>query len=130
VRIADIIDGTSNTILLYERSGGATIYFKTMGVTSSPYDLLGKANGGGWADFLGGENWTKGCLYDGNVPPNGGPCAVNCSNMNGAGLHCFHTGGAHILLADGSVRFLSENVAQFTLAGLITIRKSEIFGEF
>jgi len=50
-------------------------------------------------------------------------------NRNGAGSE--HEGGAHVLLADGSVRFLSENVDQFSVLNALTsIGGGEIIGEF
>lgn len=130
VRFADIGDGASNTILSFERTGGATIYQKAIANTVPPYDILGKANGGGWADIAGGENWIKGSLYDGTQPQQGGPCAINCTNLNGEGLYSFHTGGAHVVLADGSVRFISQNISQFVLGSLITRNHGETIGDF
>jgi prepilin-type N-terminal cleavage/methylation domain-containing protein len=130
IRLADIRDGASNTILSFERTGGAVIYQKGVAVTAFPYNLLGQANGGGWADIAGGENWICGALYDGTQPNQGGPCAVNCTNQNGAGLYSFHPGGAHVVLADGAVRFIGANISQFTLASLITRMHGEPIGEF
>jgi prepilin-type N-terminal cleavage/methylation domain-containing protein/prepilin-type processing-associated H-X9-DG protein len=130
VRFADILDGQSNTILSFERTGGPTIYQNGKGMSGSPWNILGPANGGGWADLGGGENWIKGALYDGTQPSQGGPCAVNCTNQNGAGLYSFHTGGAHVVLADGSVRFIQQNISQFTLGSLMTRSHSEPVGDF
>jgi hypothetical protein len=130
VRFADITDGASNTILSFERTGGAVIYQKGVAVTAFPYNLYGQANGGGWADLAGGENWISGALYDGTQPQQGGPCAVNCTNIHGAGLYAFHVGGAHVVLADGSVRFIGQNISQFTLASLITRTHGEPIGNF
>jgi len=131
-RMRDITDGTSNTILIGERTGGTNIYRKTQ-VDTTLTGLLGPVNGGGWGDILNGENWIAGALIDGTpspLAPNGGPCAVNCSNARGAGLHSFHVGGAQILLADGAVRFISENISAYVLSGLVTKKKAEIIGEF
>lgn len=51
--------------------------------------------------------------------------------QNAWGAGSFHVGGAHILLADGSVRFISENVDRVgVVAALISIKGSEILPEF
>ena len=42
----------------------------------------------------------------------------------------YHTGGAHFLLCDGSVRFLSQNMDLVTLKSLATRAKGEVVGEF
>ena len=47
--------------------------------------------------------------------------------------HCFgsyHVGGAHFLMVDGTVRFISENVSLFTLTYLGTKAGNETVGEF
>jgi prepilin-type processing-associated H-X9-DG protein len=64
-----------------------------------------------------------------------GPCAVNCTNgldvgtvfphpvygANGTGeTFSFHTGGANVLLGDGSVRFVNANVNIVVYAALVT----------
>ena len=62
-------------------------------------------------------------------------CAINCTNMMngdagydvGKGWYSFHPGGVHILLADGTVRFLNENTSNFVVMGLITGAKGETF---
>ena len=121
----DITDGTSNTFLFGERTGGVTLYYKTKPAALPA--ILGQTNGGGWADALAFEHWLGGSLYDGTA--NGGPCGM-CTNIRGNGFHSFHTGGCQFAMADGSVRFVSENIAQSTFAGLITMGKGEIPGEF
>jgi prepilin-type N-terminal cleavage/methylation domain-containing protein len=124
---ASLTDGVSSTILLGERTGSSTIHRKLL-PDPTLTNLYGKANGGGWGDFLNGEHWLEGALDDGT--PGGGPCPINCTNLRGAGFHAFHPDGAHFLLGDGSVRFLSQNVSAMTFASLITRAKGEIISEF
>ncbi len=128
-KIATITDGTSNTVMLGERSGGGAIYHKKALFDNGP-DIFTATNGGGWGDGFNGENWLQGALYDGTHQSGGGPCPINCTNLLGDGYHSFHDGGCHFLLADGGVRFINANIAAFTLAGLITKKKGEIIGEF
>jgi prepilin-type N-terminal cleavage/methylation domain-containing protein len=124
-RMRDLVDGTSNTFLFGERTGGVKLYYKN-NVANLPA-ILGQTNGGGWADALAFEHWLQGSLYDGTG--NGGPCAM-CTNIRGNGFHSFHTGGCQFAMCDGAVKFVSENIAQSVFAGAITRKKGEIPGEF
>ncbi len=132
-RIAEIRDGTSNTILLAERVGFPNVYGKggvIFATPSSPAPLndLAKANGGGWGDLLGPDMWIIGSLTTGpTLPDNGGPCAINCSSLKPDGFFSFHPGGVHTLLADASVRFVSETTDAFVIASAITKGKGETF---
>ncbi|MHB0959987.1 MAG: DUF1559 family PulG-like putative transporter [Pirellulaceae bacterium] len=121
---AQMKDGSSNTIMIGERLGGSDIYFRRTQVDLGPLNFL---NGGGWADFLNGEHWMAGSLYDGTPGPDGGPCPINCSNLRGAGFYSFHPAGAHFLLGDGSVKFIMESVSAHTFASMITRKKGEAF---
>lgn len=118
-RMSDILDGTSNTILIGERTGGNAIYVGRLQRAVTPYDLLGRANGGGWGDILNGEHWPAGSIRNETAPLEG-PCAINCTNRRGAGFHSFHPGGAMFLMADGSVQFISDSVDAFRFAAGIT----------
>ncbi len=128
-KMRQIIDGTSSTILLGERAGGSIIYRKRK-QDSALTSAVGFLNGGGWGDLLNGEHWLAGSLYDGNPGADGGPCGINCTNLRSLGFYSFHPGGAHFVMADGHVQFLSENLNQFILAALITRAKGEVVGEF
>jgi prepilin-type N-terminal cleavage/methylation domain-containing protein len=124
-RLADIIDGQTQTVLIAERTGGDKIYSKLGEVPAlAPYAAV---NGGGWGDALNGEHWLSGTLHSGlPVPPQEGPCAINCTNLRGYGLHSFHPGGCHFLMADASVQFVSQTASALIVAGRITREKREV----
>lgn len=124
-RMADVSDGTSNTVMIGERVGGSDIYQKWK---IAPWDpVINPANGGGWGDVLSGENYLRGALWDGSSGPNGGPCGINCTNRRGEGFFCFHPGICQFILCDASVRPLAETVDQYTLASIITRDAGEVF---
>jgi len=137
-RIAKITDGTSNTIMLYEKAGRnntwvlgqqqqITSTIQTMGGLGGQVVSNNLNGGGGWGDWLNYE-WLSGVQPNGIDPNNagatgypsgmqGGPCVVNCSNTNESGIYAFHVGGGHALFADGTVRFISANVNADNFAG-------------
>ncbi|HID24130.1 MAG TPA: DUF1559 domain-containing protein [Planctomycetaceae bacterium] len=125
-RIRSITDGTSNTLQIIELSARNELWRVGARVSSSDLEAQTQAlvGGGGWADPFK-ELWVEGRLYDGTPGPDGGPCAINCSNYRGAGLYSFHAGGAFSLFCDGSVRFLNQSLSQSVLAALITRQKGE-----
>lgn len=146
-RISDLIDGASNTLLIGELAGRNKLYRKGKVVTpvATTYPAVA-ADEAGWQQIFGGGAWVdpnngqwklSGRLYDGTGTL--GPCTINCSNSRlrpgditqySAGLYSFHTGGAHVALCDGSVRFLSENISNTTLIGLVSAQRGEILGDF
>ena len=88
--------------------------------------LSGFAGGmGGWADATSGGSSLYGSSSDGTTTP--GNCGVNCSNDYG--LYSFHSGGANVLMADGSVRFVTASVNIRTLAAQVTYNGGEVVQE-
>lgn len=129
-RFADITDGTSNTFVLGERTGGDKIYSKKQLWQSTLAAPLGASNGGGWGDALNGEHWLGGTLESGLPdPPQQGSCAINCTNARGSGFHSFHPGGCLFVMADGSVQFTAATANPLLIAGRITRQKAEILPE-
>ncbi|MES2792957.1 MAG: DUF1559 domain-containing protein [Planctomycetota bacterium] len=122
VNVGHVTDGTSNTMILYERAGRNDLYQRGKMITSNGTE------GGGWADPGNFEDWIAGSSIDGSI--HRGPCAINCTNRSGDGGYSFHTGGIQILLADGSARFLSENISQVVFANLGTHQGGQLTGEF
>jgi prepilin-type N-terminal cleavage/methylation domain-containing protein/prepilin-type processing-associated H-X9-DG protein len=125
-RIADIIDGTSNTLLFTESAGRPNQY--TMGGV-----LVGSLSPGEgrWAD-PNGEMKIKGSVpnpaspifgthqksaqYVG--PPDLNTCSMNCNNKNEP--YSFHMTGCNFAFADGSVHFLQNNTPVYFLGQLAT----------
>lgn len=122
-RMGDVTDGTTNTILVGELAGRNSIYRDGKLVSGSGN------SGGGWGDILNGEHWLTGSLYDGTGTS--GPCVINCTNERSrGGAYSFHTGGAQILLCDGSVRFISENMRNITFAQMIPPNDGHVVTDF
>src|SRR5262249_31012153 len=97
-RYQEITDGLSNTILVAEDAGRSPFYNQLRQV----FDSTGKE--GGWADPNGAFS-IDGSNPDGSIP---GGCALNCSNNSE--VYSFHTSGANVLFADGSVHFLRDSI--------------------
>jgi len=122
IRLADVRDGTSHTLMITEDAGRPE--FRTrkgpgpdeLSLGCGNFSVTdGRVRGAGWADPAIAIP-MHGFTYDGlNCP---GPCPINCTNNNEA--FSFHPGGASAAFADGGVRFLSENLSIRTYAALIT----------
>ncbi len=153
-KIANMTDGTSNTVMIGELAGRQQLYYKGKAqATSSPDAATAPAifgneanfqwqvSGAAWADPFNGQWALSGRANDGTGVL--GPCVVNCSNARGsgasgsggilsysAGLYSFHTGGATITMCDGSVRFINANINAATLGALTSASNGEVVGEF
>ena len=123
--MGSIIDGTSNTFLMGERTGGPFIYSGIVRITvPAP---VSETNGGGWGDPLIGEHWLAGAVRGAKAfPIPEGGCAINCTNIRGQGFHSFHSSGAQFVMGDGSVQFNSASIEPFVFAARITRGKGEV----
>jgi len=122
VKISDITDGLSNTLLVVEISGGEFTYNTKREVVSTNTSVHWKV----WPGFS--RLSLRGYSRDGAVQ-HGGNCVVNC-NSDGANPFSFHVGGAQVLLGDGSCRFLSENLDLTTMVRLVIRDDGQPLGEF
>ena len=125
-KVSDIKDGLSNTILVAEDANRPEYWVKGRLVTDRvpPFgggDSPGTVTGGLWSDHQKGFG-IEGTSPDGNELI--GECAINCNNAYE--VYSFHTGGACVAMADGSVRFLAEATTIRTLAALSTRAGREI----
>jgi prepilin-type N-terminal cleavage/methylation domain-containing protein/prepilin-type processing-associated H-X9-DG protein len=112
--LADVLDGTSHTILIAECAGRPALW---QGRNQVPNVWL---TGGPWAsrNLL----WGRGATPDGTAFF--GPCAVNCTNDRE--VYSFHPGGANVVFVDGSVRFLRADLSIRVFARLVTRAGGEI----
>jgi prepilin-type N-terminal cleavage/methylation domain-containing protein/prepilin-type processing-associated H-X9-DG protein len=121
-RVSDILDGSSNTIMVAEDAGRNQVW--VMGELDRSNSVHGGSWSGPWAN-PGNEIQIKG--YNPATRTRGDellpPCAINC--LNGDEIYAFHPGGANVVLADGSVHFLKSSTSITVLRALVTIRGSE-----
>jgi prepilin-type N-terminal cleavage/methylation domain-containing protein/prepilin-type processing-associated H-X9-DG protein len=108
VRIADILDGSSNTLVVGERS-----MHLPSGQTNDYRSWVRGNNGGSGA--------TKNITYPINSTFYNGS-----NNFNDISMGSNHAGGCHFLYGDGSVRFISENINLELYKALASIRSSEV----
>jgi prepilin-type processing-associated H-X9-DG protein len=113
--VADITDGTSNTIFIGENAGRPSLWRVGQSISGS------YVTGGPWAS-QSNRLTVMGSTPDGTVRP--GACALNCTNFQE--VYSFHTGGANALFGDGAVRFLGSTLSVRVLAKLITRAGGEV----
>ncbi|HWL07535.1 MAG TPA: DUF1559 domain-containing protein [Planctomicrobium sp.] len=106
ISLALVTDGTSNTLMAGEITGNPNNNQGNSYVMYDVFDTSGGINGS--ATVPGGGAW----------------------GFRPQGFSSFHVGGAHFVLCDGSVRFLSENLDQGILTGLTTREGAEAVGAF
>ncbi len=116
-RILEITDGTSNTILYSEIGGRDKQCFGRICSTAATTPTAI------WADADNRITLT-GANADGSANKNG-PAAMNVNNQTGD-IYSFHTGGANVAFADGSVRFIRDSIPITVLAAMITKAGGEV----
>ena len=99
VKIRDIADGTSNTLLVFEACGRNLV-------------------------------WTDPIDMNTSVQPEGINLPSPKRGMSPGWVSSHHIGGGHVLLADGSVRYISENIDRETLKSLTTIDADDRIGDY
>lgn len=119
IRMVDINDGTSNTIMLTEIAGRQQTYAKGKAVTGgfgvAPAWQLNAA----WGDFNTNRFLTG---YDTTGLAVGCNC-INANNFNS--IYSFHTSGTNAAMGDGSVRFIRDSIAPAIVAAAITRQGEE-----
>jgi prepilin-type N-terminal cleavage/methylation domain-containing protein/prepilin-type processing-associated H-X9-DG protein len=133
-RVADVVDGLSNTVFIGEHS--PLLSDKTwVGVVPGAEVCTNDPNRfpltecDGAATLVSVHSGPSAAEIDpvtGFAPihPPNSPLAHVCQ------MYAEHPGGANVLLGDGSVRFVSQFIHQPTWAALSSIRRGEVVGEY
>lgn len=143
-KIAEITDGTSNTMLISECAGrpmhwikgkqqnGPSAFGSGTATVTAPYADR-KYTQPPWSDWGSGPS-TAFAFFDGSGTEGRlavgaiSQCSINCNNV--AGIYSFHVGGAHALLCDGSVRFIGESTSSTIISRLLLMNDGEVIGDF
>lgn len=150
VRIASVVDGTSNTAAYSEfvidgpatpnkqqvhnwgaaAANDAAIRQTCLSQTSlSGRNGTGGNRGASWAwSFVG-----NGSVYTHTMAPNDQPCHSWGGDWEGntlMGPNSVHVGGVHVLMTDGGVRFVSNNVDYLTWVAVGTRNGNETLSNF
>ncbi|MCA9089831.1 MAG: DUF1559 domain-containing protein [Planctomycetaceae bacterium] len=140
----DITDGTSNTMVLSEclvgkRHESSQTYDNTLLLTCGENKVYtgtdlsesGSYRGASWFTMYNDRGGSF--AYTTHFPPNGlrniNSCSRSLSAYN-ADAQSQHVGGAHVLMGDGAVRFVSENIHLPTWQYLGDKADGNVLGEF
>ena len=128
VKIADVTDGTSNTLAMSEKAAKpenrGVIGNLAYGATLDPATCLSLVVGNEYAPSANLTSWSAGSLWTMGhphwnafvtvLPPNGPSCSDQDDNLSDdSGIFTAssrHPGGVEALRADGSVDFFSETI--------------------
>lgn len=108
-KFRDLLDGTSNTLMLAECAGRPDWFEQGRLVSATPVESAG------WAD-------PANQFFAGQMPL--------MNHTNDDEIYSFHPGGAHFLIADGSVRFVTDSLNAGVFVSLMTPRGHEVIDPF
>ncbi|HEY0983011.1 MULTISPECIES: DUF1559 domain-containing protein [unclassified Schlesneria] len=112
-RFRDVTDGLSNTIFMGEIRAECADHAQL-----------------GWANSNTNFYATTAPINFDTCTPTGPGCNSPMAWNTSMGFKSRHVGGAHFLLGDGTVRFISENIDYMTYQRLGDRRDNQVVGEF
>lgn len=121
--ISQIVDGTTNTILLMEDAARPNWYV----LGRDQGSILPRPEGFGWSDPDGGAGSMDGSdrltgAINGSTGT--GTCIMNCNNDSEP--YSFHPGVMNVCMADGSTQNLSNEISAAAFAAFLTPRGGEV----
>ena len=136
--ISGVVDGTSNTVIVWEVRAGTTaddprgvwaigrLGSSMVGQCTNPGNFgTGDCYGINSGNADGDDLWTQNNV---NFPAQG--MGVHGGGDGQAGPKSLHVGGVHALMADGAVRFISQNLNGNIHHYLIVAADGQVIGEF
>ena len=160
VKFRDLSDGLSNTVAMSEEllgdgpaaaagSGAASsnptlevLNLSTSQTSGGPYTAANDtspgtcvAGAGTWSGIRGAK-WLNGhygdTLYNHGLTPNSRQfdCGNNSHSSGLTAARSRHTGGVHVLMCDGSARFVSDNIDYVLWQSLASRAGGEVIGDF
>lgn len=115
MKLDHIKDGTTNTVAFSEFAAGRP------GALPATHQY-------GWSWFVPYYGSTEFSVMTNATPNN--PAPTYSTTINWGTVRSYHDGGVHVLLMDGSVRFVGENINGATWVALCTPSSGETVGEF
>lgn len=133
--INDISDGASNSFLVYESGGRPKHYISGKVIGQADVDSAtmcgnnsvknGITVGAAWAD-PGSGSPVHGFNKNGTICSEA--CLINCTNNQEA--YSFHSGGMNASFADGTVRYINEDISIVIFCALVTMAGGEVISDY
>jgi len=121
VKLAAIIDGTSNTMAFSETAQGR----ETFDAAGNPSTGWSNNRGRGWADpYYNSTTFSVGAYSTPNSRLSQYPSSTHL--FNAANATSYHPGGVNVCYADGAVSFVSETIDGAIWFALGTIQRRDI----
>lgn len=123
----DMTDGSSNVIMVAEQSGSVG----THDVRANYYGGWSGTNIPGNSLTMTGGNWGSGTTAV-RYANNSKTTSTGSNVTYGANtiINSYHVGGVHVLMGDGAIRFVSDNINFLTMQQLAVKDDGAVIGEF
>jgi prepilin-type N-terminal cleavage/methylation domain-containing protein/prepilin-type processing-associated H-X9-DG protein len=118
-------DGTSNTIAICEMAGRSD----AMPFSPKTVNTLNPSGRRFWAWAEPDNAFNVDQLINNNATPRGGPATCPWTLLNcgpNEEIFSFHSGGANMVMGDGSVRFMRESTNGAALRAFLTVDGGEV----